>query len=110
MERAPDLFRERAGEPLPSHPLYFAADGRLALRDLRDLPIHRQGGVLLLGFLAVPADHGRGVAASIGDWVSACPLAPDLRRRILEVPPPSLLDPAEAVALTVAIYLDDLVV
>jgi len=68
----------------------------------------RQGGVLILGLLAVPSDQGRSRAASMDAWVSACPLDPDLRRGILEVPPRGLLDPQRAVALSVAIYLDDL--
>ncbi|HZD06325.1 MAG TPA: hypothetical protein VE173_15550, partial [Longimicrobiales bacterium] len=72
------------------------------------LGVDRQGGVLLLGLLAVPGDEGRRRAAALEAWISACPLQPDLRRSILEVPPRDLLDPDRAVALSVAVYLDDL--
>ncbi|HSR42751.1 MAG TPA: hypothetical protein VLL48_11280, partial [Longimicrobiales bacterium] len=70
--------------------------------------LDRQGGVLTLTLLAVPADIGRRAAASVDAWVSACSLDPGLRRGILEVPPVEALDPERAVALSMAVYLDDL--
>jgi hypothetical protein len=108
MERSPARFRAGGEGRLPAHPLYFTADGRLGFRELVDRRVDRQGGVLILGLLAAPADQGRDRAAAVDDWVSACSLDPGLRRGILEVPPAALLDPERAVALSVAVYLDDL--
>jgi hypothetical protein len=109
MEADPEGYREARDGRLPAHPLYFARDGGLRVRQRADLRVDRQGGLLVLSVLAVPPDQGRGVAAARGrDFISACVLDPGLRRRILEVPPADLLDPERAVALSVAIYLDDL--
>jgi hypothetical protein len=110
MRQDPAAFTVRAGESLPAHPLYFDAGGRLRYTPAADLRVSRQGGVLLLGLLAVPRATGRATAARTSDWISACPLDPTLRDRILQVPPADALDPARAVALSVAIYLDDLAV
>jgi hypothetical protein len=106
IERDPAAFTATDGR-LPDHPLFLDANGRLRARELPDLRVSRQGGVLILGFLAVPAqvtiDAGRR-----DDWISACSLDPGLRTRILRVPPADLLDPASAVAISVAVYVDDL--
>jgi len=107
IERDPEAFRERAGSRLPAHPVYLTAGGRVAARELADLRVDRQGGVLVLGLLAVPKDQGRQASAALDAWVSACP-DPELRRRILEVPPAERLDPSRSVGVSVAIYLDDL--
>lgn len=112
---APALERVRArlrdvGDASPWELYAFAKTGTPAVEvfvpgDRREA---RQGAVLVLSLLAVPAERGRGRAAGMDAWVSACPLDPGLRRGILEVPPGDLLDPDRAVALSVAIYLDDL--
>ncbi len=102
-------LRERvreAGGRTPYDLYAFAKTGTPAVETSASDP--RQGGVLILGLLAVPSDQGRSRAVSMDAWVSACPLDPDLRRGILEVPPRGLLDPQRAVSLSVAIYLDDL--
>jgi hypothetical protein len=110
MRADPAAFTARSDESVPAHPLYFDAGGRLRYRPAADLRVSRQGGVLLLGLLAVPRDAGRAAAARATDWISACPLDPELRTRILEVPPAELLDADRAVGLSVAVYLDDLAV
>ncbi|HUH13204.1 MAG TPA: hypothetical protein VMK65_08845, partial [Longimicrobiales bacterium] len=110
IERDPAAFTQVPGRPPPNHPLYLSAEGVLRSRELLDLRVDRQGGMLLVGLLAVPREAGRGAAVEAEDWVSACLVAPGLRSAILQVPPPELLDPAQAVALTAAIYLDDLAV
>jgi hypothetical protein len=107
MERDPAAFTAHERR-LPNHPLYFDEQGELRARDLPDLRVSRQGGVLLLGLLAVPRETGRLAAARHDAWISACPLDPTLRDRILQVPPADLLDPSRAVALSIAIYIDDL--
>ncbi|MGH7507618.1 MAG: hypothetical protein ACRELX_18340, partial [Longimicrobiales bacterium] len=108
MRQDPAAFIARPGDPPPAHPLYFDGNGRLHVRATTDLRVSRQGGVLLLGILAVPRDQGRDASTRYADWVSACALDPDLRRRILEIPPADRLDPQRAVALSMAVYLDDL--
>jgi hypothetical protein len=109
MEADPEGYREDRDGRLPAHPLYFARDGGLRVRSRADVRVDRQGAVLVLSLLAVPPDQGRGAAAARGgDFISACVLDSGLRRRILQVPPADLLDPERAVALSVAIYLDDL--
>jgi hypothetical protein len=107
IEQNPAAFTAREGD-LPDHPLYLDERGQLRARELPDLRVTRQGGVLILGLLAVPHDAGRAAAARRADWIAACPVDPDLRRSILEVPPPDLLDPDRAVALSAAIFVDDL--
>lgn len=108
LERDPEAFRVRGGEPPPEHPLYLDEAGRLRARELTDLTVARQGGVLTLAVLAAPRAQGRDAAAATADWIAACPLDPGLRRGILEVPPAAMLDPERAVAVTAAVYLDDL--
>jgi hypothetical protein len=110
MARDPASFTATDGDALPAHPLYFDIAGRLRYRAAADLRVSRQGGVLILGLLAVPHDEGRATSSRSGDWISACTLDPTLRQRILEVPPAETLAPERAVALSVAIYLDDLAV
>jgi hypothetical protein len=68
----------------------------------------RQGSVLVMGLLAVPQRRGRDASRRHRDHVSACTLDAHLEDAILEVPPASELRPDEDVALTVAVYLDDL--
>ncbi|MGH7552161.1 MAG: hypothetical protein ACREMQ_03945, partial [Longimicrobiales bacterium] len=106
------MERDRAaftavGTELPEHPLYFDQRGRLRVRVLPDLRVSQHGGVLLLGFIAVPRAT-TDEAVRRGDWITACTIDPDLRNRILRVPPADLLDPATSVALSVAIFVDDL--
>jgi len=108
MREDPQAFTARPADPAPAHPLYFDAGGRLHARAAADLRISRQGGVLILGVLAVPRDQGRDASSRYTDWISACSLDPDLRQRILEIPPAERLDADLAVALSMAIYLDDL--
>lgn len=67
----------------------------------------REGSVLILGVLVVPADAGAAASMDEREWVSACPLTPDLRAGILSVPPVDLLDPDEALGITLAVFLDD---
>lgn len=108
IERDPAAFTQVAGRAPPNHPLYLSPEGHLRSRELLDRRLARQGGVLLLGILAVPRERGRSAVANRDEWVSACPLEPGLRSAILDVPPADAIDPAESVAMTVAIYLDDL--
>ena len=68
----------------------------------------RRGSVLVVGLLAVPADRGRQAWSDHPARVSACTLDSSLERAIREVPPAETLDPEQDVAITVAIYLDDL--
>ena len=110
MRQDPAAFTATDGDALPAHPLYFDVAGRLRYRAAADLRVSRQGGVLLLGILAVPRDAGRAASARAGEWISACTLDPTLRERILQVPPSDLLSADAAVGLSVAIYLDDLAV
>lgn len=106
----------RVANALPGRPYdvyVFAKTGTPAVEKFVAGPrgterIARQGGVLLLGILAVPRETGRDAAARQNAWVSACSLDPTLRRRILEVPPAELLNGEDAVGITAAIYLDDL--
>jgi hypothetical protein len=109
MERDPDAYTVVDDAPVPRHPLYFDASGRLRAREIRDRIIERQGGALILGFLAVPRAQGRDAAARLEDWVSAC-AGDGLRRAILEVPPAELIEAETAVALTAAFYIDDLAI
>ncbi len=71
-------------------------------------PEQRRGSVLVLGILAVPADRGREAWRDSPAEVSTCSLDPTLERGILGVPPAVTLDPGQDVALSVAVYLDDL--
>jgi hypothetical protein len=110
MAQDPAAFTATDGNALPAHPLYFDVAGRLRYRAAADLRVSRQGGVLILGLLAVPQADGRSTAVRSSEWITACSLDPTLRQRILEVPPADMLQPDEAVALSIAIYLDDLAV
>lgn len=110
MAQDPAAFTATDGDALPAHPLYFDVAGRLRFRAAADLRVSRQGGVLILGLLAVPRSDGRAAATAAAEWISACTLDPALRQRILEVPPADMLDTDRAVGLSIAIYLDDLAV
>ena len=67
----------------------------------------REGSVLVLGVLVLPPESAGAASMREREWVSACPVDPDLRNGILSVPPATLLDPADALGLTVAVFLDD---
>ena len=75
---------------------------------LGDGMAEREGSVLVLGLLVVPGDAGRAASRRSGDWISACPVAPELRAGILGVPPAHLLDEDGGMGVSVAVYLDDL--
>jgi hypothetical protein len=107
LEANPEYFHARSDEDAPPHPLYLAGNG-LRLNRRKDREVLRQGGVLVLGLMVVPRARGRAAAAGQVDWVSACSLDPALRSRILQVPRPEALDPGPTVALSVAIFVDDL--
>lgn len=107
LEAAPDYFRARSDDAAPPHPLYLVGDN-LRLNRRNDREVVRQGGVLVFGIMAVPRVRGRAAAAGQADWVSACTLDPSLRSRILQVPRPEALDVERTVALSVAIFVDDL--
>lgn len=92
-----------------AHPVTLTPAGRPVVPLRNDALEDREGGVLLLGLLAVPEGSGRERAARVRDWITACPdLDEVLRRGILEIPPVELLDPEESVALTAAFFADDL--
>ena len=67
----------------------------------------REGSVLILGVLVVPPEAGAARSMREREWVSACPLDSGLSDGILSVPPVDLLDPSEALGLTLAVFLDD---
>jgi hypothetical protein len=106
IEADPGFFRALSDREAPAHPLYLVGNA-LRLNRRKDREVVRQGGVLVLGIAAVPRVRG-GLAAGQGDWVSACALDPSLRSRILRVPRPEAIDLKRTVALSVAIYVDDL--
>lgn len=68
----------------------------------------REGSVLVLGLLIVPPEGGEAASRRVSDFVSACPVRPGLRERILGVPPTGLLTPNRSLGFSVAVYLDDL--
>lgn len=107
LEADPSLFRIRAAEVPPRHPLYLVGD-RLSLNVMQDLEVMRQGGVLILGLLAVPRGEGRTSTDPAANAISVCTLDPGLRGRILSIPASRGLDPGRSVALSVAIHVDDL--
>lgn len=107
LDADPGFFRARSDDEAPPHPLYLMGDA-LRLNRRKDREVVRQGGVLVLGIVAVPRVRGRTAAAGQADWVSACTLDPQLRSRILQVPRPEGLDQERTVALSIAIYVDDL--
>lgn len=107
LEADPTLFRVASDRNPPPHPLYLVGS-ELRLNRRRDAEVVRQGGVLLLGLMAVPRAGGRAAAEAHGDWVSACTLNSSLRSRILQVPRPEQLAPERAVALSAAVFVDDL--
>jgi cell division protein FtsI/penicillin-binding protein 2 len=109
LEADPSLFRIRGAEVPPRHPLYIVGD-RLYLNVMQDVEIMRQGGVLILGFLAVPRGEGRTSTDPAAAAISVCRLDPGLRGRILSVPASRGMDPNRSVALSVAIYVDDLAI
>ncbi|MFL5384017.1 MAG: hypothetical protein ACJ8GN_15960 [Longimicrobiaceae bacterium] len=106
LEADPTLFQASPGEPLPNHPLYLVGN-QLRRNPRRDVEVTRQGGVLVLGLLAVPRAQGRAASQGVDAWISACPDA-ELRASILGVPPARTLNQRSAVGVSVAIYLDDL--
>ena len=108
MAAHPEDYRELPGIGRPGHPLYFDLRGQLRLNRQPGRETTRQGGVLILGLLAVPSARGRVTSRQVGEFVSACELDPDLHRRILEIPPSDRIDPASSVLVTVAVYVDDL--
>lgn len=71
-------------------------------------PETRRGSVLVVGILAVPRNRGREGTWEDDEHVSACVLDPSLEAGIRQVPPAASLDPSRDVAMTVAVYLDDL--
>jgi hypothetical protein len=104
----PELYQAVRGMAPPDHPLYFDARGQLQINKAPGREVTRQGGVLVLGFLAVPAERGRLPSRQVGDYVSSCALDAGLRDRILEIPPVQRIERSESVVLTTAIYVDDL--
>lgn len=75
---------------------------------LGDGMAEREGSVLVLGLLVVPGEAGRAASRRTTDWISACPVAPELAAGILGVPPPHLLEEDRGVGVSIAVYLDDL--
>jgi len=75
---------------------------------LGDGMAEREGSVLALGLLVVPGEAGRAASRRDKDWISACPVAPELRAGILGVPPAHLLEEDRGVGVSIAVYLDDL--
>lgn len=108
MAAHPDDYREIPGMGRPEHPLYFDLQGQLRLNLRPGRETVRQGGVLILGLMAVPAARGRAASRRVADSVSQCRLAPELHDRILEVPPVTSIDADRSVVVTVAVYVDDL--
>ncbi|MDE2763181.1 MAG: hypothetical protein OXQ94_07195 [Gemmatimonadota bacterium] len=111
---APALRRleDRVGE-LPGAAGYevygFAKTGTPAASVvLGDGMAEREGSVVLLGLLVVPGEAGRAASRRNADWISACPVAPELRAGILGVPPAHLLNHDQGVGVSIAVYLDDL--
>ena len=97
------------------HDVYvFAKTGTPAVSvPLRDGPLIREGSVLVLGVLVVPPEAGRRASRRQPEWISACPLAPDLRAGVLGVPPVDFLGDgsgpgAAPMGFSVAFFLDDL--
>lgn len=98
------------------HDVYvFAKTGTPAVSmPLRDGPVSREGSVLVLGVLVVPPEAGRRASRREPEWVSACPLAPELRAGVLGVPPVHFLDDGAGgqgdatMGFSVAFFLDDL--
>ncbi len=85
---------------------FFAKTGTPAVSPAGAPTDGREGSVLILGILILPP--GAEEAARRDDeWVSACALDPGLRRRILSVPAAPWLDPERALAVTLAVFLDD---
>ena len=107
LETEPSLFRVAPGEETPHHPLYLVGS-QLRLNPQRDVEVMRQGGVLVVGLLAVPRAQGRTASAASESWISACTLDSGLRSRILAVPPARALNGERSVGLSVAIFVDDL--
>ena len=111
---APALRRlEDAVRALPGAGGYevygFAKTGTPAVSVvLGDGMAQREGSVLVLGLLVVPGDVGRAASRRSVDWISACPVAPEVRAGILGVPPAHLLDEYGGMGVSVAVYLDDL--
>ncbi len=106
VERDPAAFTV-GGDRAARHPIYLDANGSIRVNEVASL-VQRRGATLLLGILAVPRDQGRQASRSLSDWISACSLDSELRGRILSVPPSSRLDPDRAVALSTALFVDDL--
>jgi len=108
LRRLEDRVRELPGAA--GYEVYgFAKTGTPAVSVvLRDGMAEREGSVLVLGLLVVPAQVGRAASRRSGDWISACPVAPELRAGILGVPPTHLLNQDQGVGVSVAVYLDDL--
>ena len=108
LRRLEDRVRELPGAG--GYDVYgFAKTGTPAVSVvLGDGMAEREGSVLVLGLLVVPRESGRAASRRTTDWISACPVAPELRAGILGVPPPHLLERDRGVGVSIAVYLDDL--
>ncbi|HEX6040702.1 hypothetical protein [Longimicrobium sp.] len=108
IERDPDDY-VYAPDTDPHVPalLYFDRAGNLQVAQFGQA-VRNNGAALIVGLLAVPKQtQGRSRSSQEPDWVSN--YADDgLWRRINEIPPVGLLNPATAVGITIAIYQDDL--
>lgn len=69
--------------------------------------LEREGSVLILGVVLVPPEAGGAASRGHGDWITACPIDPTLRERILSIPPAETLAESGALGFTMAVYLDD---
>lgn len=111
LSRALDALEQRVAAATPGQrwELYaFAKTGTPAVELIQQgRRMNRQGGVVVLGLLAVPAERGRAAAARVRDWISACRLPDALERSIFEVPRADMIA-EDAVALSIALYADDL--
>jgi hypothetical protein len=106
MRSEPGEYRAVNGVGPLGHPLYLEG----ALVRHQGMPtgrLARQGGVLILGLLAVPANLVARPEPGDQEWFSACP-SEELRAGVLGVPGAASLLPSQAVALSVAAWVDDL--
>lgn len=108
LRRLEDRIRELPGAA--GYEVYgFAKTGTPAVSVvLGDGMAEREGSVLVLGLLLVPREVGRAASRRRRDWISACPVAPELRAGILGVPPARLLGEDRGFGVSIAVYLDDL--
>jgi hypothetical protein len=99
-------YVRQPGENAPA-PLYLDGRGRLQVANSGD-GIDQNGAALLLGILVVPRHQGRLASEQDPSVASVCYTSDELRRRIQQIPPTAFLDQERAVALTMALYIDDL--